>query len=107
MNTQIQLAGMAFALMIAAIPLARAQQSQSDMSNMPGMTKTPPKTQTPDMSGMDMSSMMKQCTDMRKQMKPGGAMTADMQKMMSQCDEMDKGMTAPEQPYTPPADRRR
>ncbi len=63
MNTQIQLAGMALALMIAALPLARAQQSQSDMSSMPGMAKTPPKSQTHDMPGMDMQSMMKQCAD--------------------------------------------
>jgi hypothetical protein len=109
MNTQIQLVALTFGLMVTAIPLASAQQSpsKSDMSNMPGMATTPPKSQTHDMSGMDMQSMMKQCADMRKQMKPGAAMTPDMQRMMSQCDEMDKGMTTPEQPYTPPADRRR
>jgi hypothetical protein len=109
MNTQIQLAGVAFALMIAAAPLAGAQQSsgKSGMSGMPGMATTAPKPQTHDMPGMDMQSMMKQCTEMRKQMKPGAAMTPDMQKMMSQCDVMDKSMTVPEQPYTPPAERRR
>ncbi len=109
MNTQIQLAVMTFGLLIAASPFASAQQStsKSDMSNMPGMAATPPKSQTHDKPGMDMQSMMKQCGDMRKQMKPGAAMTPDMQKMMSQCDAMDKSMTAPEQPYTPPAERRR
>jgi hypothetical protein len=107
MNTQIRPMGLALALMMAAIPLAEAQQNNSNMSNMPGMSKTSPKAKTHDMPGMDMQSMMKQCADMRKHMKPGATMTGDMQKMMSQCDEMDKSMTAPEQPYTPPAERRR
>jgi hypothetical protein len=109
MNVKIQIVGMTLGLMVAAAPLASAQQSRSnsDMSNMPGMSATTPKSQNHDMPGMDMQAMMKQCGDMRKQMKPGAAPTPDMQKMMSQCGAMDKSMTAPEQPYTPPADRRR
>jgi hypothetical protein len=109
MNTRIQRVAMTFGLLIVTAPLAGAQQtpSKSDMSNMPGMSATSPKSQTHDMAGMDMQSMMKQCGEMRRQMKPGAAMSADMRKMMSQCDEMDKSMIAPEQPYTPPAERRR
>lgn len=109
MNIQFQMAGMALVFMIAATPIALAQQGSgnSDMANMPGMSKSAPKPQTHDMPGMDMQTMMTQCADMRRRMKPGAKMTPDMQKMMSQCDEMDKSMSAPAQPYTPPADRRR
>ena len=109
MNMQFQLAGIALVLMIAGAPIGRAQQGSesSDMANMPGMSKSAPKPQAHDMPSMDMQTMMTQCADMRKQMKPGAKVTPDMRKMMSQCGEMDKSMTAPAQPYTPPADRRR
>jgi hypothetical protein len=30
-----------------------------------------------------------------------------MQKTMAQCDDMDRSMIAPEQPYVPPAQRKR
>jgi hypothetical protein len=105
MKVQIQRLAITVGLIVAA-PFASAQQSP-DKSAMPGMSATTPKSATQHMSGMDMPTMMKQCADMRKNMKPGAAMTRDMQKMMSECDEMDKSMTAPEQPYVPPADRRR
>jgi len=109
MNIQFQMAGVALALMTAGAPIAHAQQGagSSDMANMPGMSKSAPKPQTHDMSGTDMQTVMKQCADMRKQMKPGATMTPDMRKMMTLCDEMDKSMTGPEQPYVPPAERRR
>jgi hypothetical protein len=99
MKVQIQRLAMILTL-IAAAPFASAQQSL-DKSATPGAAGMH------DMSGLDMPTRMKQCADMRKNMKPGAAMTPDMQKMMSECAEMDKSMTAPEQPYAPPADRRR
>ena len=99
MKVQIQRLAIILAL-IAAAPFASAQQS-------PEKSTTPGSAATHGMSGMDMPMMMKLCADMRKQMKPGAAMTPDMHKMMSECDEMDKSMTAPEQPYVPPTDRRR
>ena len=105
MKVQTQYLAMILGL-IAAAPFASAEQSPAK-SGMPGVSATSPKSATQDMSGMDMPAMMKQCADMRKQMKPGAPMTPDMQKMMSQCDEMYKSMTAPEQPYVPPVDRRR
>ena len=49
------------------------------------------------MRGMDMNAMMSHCADMRRQMRPGAAVSADMRQMMAQRDEMDRsmGMTAP------------
>lgn len=44
------------------------------------------------MGGMDMQTMMNQCTQMRAQMRPGAPMTANMQTMMQQCDQMDRQM---------------
>lgn len=44
------------------------------------------------MGGMDMQTMMNQCTQMRQQMRPGARMTPDMQTMMQQCDQMDRQM---------------
>lgn len=100
MNGQFKRTALALVLTIASAPLAGAQQG-------PATSKPAPAQKAHDMQGMDMETMMKQCADMRKQMKPGAAMTPDMRKLMSQCDEMDKTMIAPEQPYTPPAERRR
>ena len=100
----------ALALLLGAVPLALGQQQGggSDMSNMPGMKGGKSGAPSHDMKGTDMDSMMKQCAQMRQQMKPGAAMSADMKKMMAECDEMDRSMNAPsQQPYTPPADRRR
>jgi hypothetical protein len=102
MKTQSQCLAIVLAL-TAAAPFASAQQSP-DRSATPGSAAAPA---THDMSGIDMPTMMKQCADMRKNMKTAAAMAPDMRKMMSECGEMDKGMTAPEQPYSPPTDRRR
>jgi hypothetical protein len=104
MTKQLTVMSAVLALLIAATPLAVAQQpsGKSDMSDMPGMK---PGSTAP--HGQDMATMMKQCAAMRQQMKPGAAMSADMQKTMAQCDEMDRSMTAPEQPYVPPAQRKR
>ncbi len=88
---------------------ACAQQSggASGMSGMPGMAGMSSQSSGEDMKGMDMDAMMKQCSQMRAQMKPGEAMSPDMKKMMSDCDAMDRSITAPAQPYVPPAERSR
>lgn len=75
-----------FAGALALLPAARAQQT----GGMSGM-----QMQGHDMSGrgsMNMDGMMRQCTQMRQQMKPSVRMTADMQTMMRRCDEMDRQM---------------
>ena len=40
-------------------------------------------------ASMNMQGMMAQCADMRRQMRPGAAMTPDMRQMIIQCDQMD------------------
>ncbi len=94
MISRLTIFGAVLALMLGAAPPARAQDqgAKPDMSGM---------------KGMDMDAMMKQCAQMRQQMKPGAAMSPDMQKMMTQCDEMDRSMNSSSQPYTPPAHRTR
>ena len=44
------------------------------------------------MPGMDMDTMMKQCSQMRQQMRPGEPLSPQMQTMMRQCDQMDREM---------------
>jgi len=56
----------------------------SNMSGTSGMDHS-------NMQGMDMSTMMAHCSQMRQQMRPGMAMSTDMQQMMSRCDQMDRG----------------
>ncbi len=68
-------------LALALGPAALAQQGSPQM-NMQGHG----------MGGMDMQTMMNQCTQMRQQMRPGARMTPDMQTMMQQCDQMDRQM---------------
>jgi hypothetical protein len=104
MTKQLTVMSAVLALLLAATPLAGAQQpsGKSDMSDMPGMKSGPKAPQ-----GQDMATMMKQCAAMRQKMKPGAAMSAGMQKTMAQCDDMDRSMIAPEQPYVPPAQRKR
>lgn len=41
------------------------------------------------MHGMDSQTMMNQCAQMRREMKPGSSMSPDMQGMMAQCDQMN------------------
>jgi hypothetical protein len=86
---------------------AQSTGGASGMSGMPGMAGMPSKSPGGEMKGMDMDAMMKQCSQMRAQMKPGDAMSPDMKKKMSDCDAMDRSMTAPAQPYVPPAERTR
>jgi hypothetical protein len=83
-------------LAVAFAPAAFAQQG-----NMQGMHM-----QGHDMGGMDMDTMMKQCAQMRQQMKPGARVTADMQRMKAQCDEMDREMGS-SSGSAPPATRNR
>ena len=81
---------------LALMPAARAQQP-GGMAGMP--------MQGHDMSGMgsmNMGGMMRQCAQMRQQMKPGVRMTADMQTMMRRCDGMDRQMgSTPSDSATP------
>ncbi len=72
-----------FAFMLALVVPVHAQ---------PGQSKPQPQ-QT--MSGSDMQTMMNQCAQMRRRMKPGSSMSADMQRMMARCDQMDAQMNNP------------
>ncbi len=90
---------------VLSVPVSAAwaqQGGQSDMSSMPNMAPA-----------ADMDAMMTRCAQMRRDMKPDAPMSADMRKTMADCDAMDKammgdkGMTAPAQPYAPPAERSR
>jgi hypothetical protein len=83
-------------LAMAFAPAAFAQQG-----NMQGM-----QMQGHDMGSMDMDAMMKQCAQMRQQMKPGARVTADMQRMKGQCDKMDREMGSSSD-NAPPATRNR
>lgn len=55
-------------------------------SNMPGMQGG--NMQGGGMSGMSMQDMMKHCTQMRADARPGMTMSPDMQAMMAHCDQM-------------------
>lgn len=78
-------------LAAATLPAACAQPSQPE-AQMNGMKMNGMgNMQGHDMAGMDMSSMMKHCADMRQGMSQG-QMSPDMQKMMTQCDQMNHGM---------------
>ena len=76
-------------------PIAYAQQN-TGMSNMSGMSD--PKMQGmsgmqgSSMGNMNMQTMMKQCAQMKHDMKEGQPMGGNMQKMMKQCDQMNSGM---------------
>ncbi len=64
-------------------------QTMQPMGNMPGMGS---------MSTADMNTMMKQCAQMKAQMKAGMKMTPDMQPMMDRCEKMDRSMGATKAP---------
>ena len=74
----------------ASFSAAGNARTTGSMPAMAGMNHS-------NMQGMDMNAMMSHCTDMRRQTRPGTAMSADMRQTMAQCDEMDRsmGMTAP------------
>ena len=74
------------------MPGSTSMQNMSGMdhSNMAGTSGM----DHSNMQGMDMSTMMAHCSQMRQQMRPGMAMSPDMQQMMSQCDQMDRSMGA-------------
>jgi hypothetical protein len=80
MTTTSKLAA-ALAAALTITPVAYAQQGgMRGMNTMPGGA----------MPGMNMQSMMNQCTQMRRQMRPGAAVPANMQQMVAQCDQMDR-----------------
>src|SRR5260370_40513408 len=97
MTVRLRVFGTALALMLASGSIAYAQQ-QGGKSDMPGMSGH-------DMQGMDMQSTMKQCAQMRQQMKPGAKMSPEMKKMKSDCYVMDRYMNTATQHYTSPARR--
>ena len=66
----------------AAAPPPSGQPMQV-MGNMPGMRGG---------SSADMAAMMKQCAQVKAQMKAGIRMTPDMQPMMDRCTKMDASM---------------
>lgn len=80
-------AGIAVAQPAATPP--SSGQSMQGMANMPGMGATSP---------ADMNSMMKQCAQIKAQMKAGMKMTPDMQPMMDRCDKMDRSMGTTQAP---------
>jgi hypothetical protein len=94
--TATRISATTLALMLAAASAAFAQQRNTQGMNM----------QDHGMGGMDMQTMMNQCAQMRRQMKPGARMTPDMQRMMTQCDQMDRRMGATSG-GAPPATRNR
>jgi len=91
-----QVCSAALAIVLALAPTAFAQQRNTQGMDM----------HDHDMGGMNMQTMMNQCAQMRRQMKPGAPMTADMQRMMTQCDEMDRQMGGTSD-GAPPATRNR
>jgi len=78
--------GMALAQSMAA---PSSGQTMQPMGNMPGMGG---------MSTADINTMMKQCAQMKAQMKAGMKMTPDMQPMMDRCNKMDRSMGATKAP---------
>jgi hypothetical protein len=68
-----------------------AQSGPATMPGMSGMSGMPGH----DMSGMDMSSMMTHCAQMRQQMAQGQPMSPEMAQMMTHCDQMDRQMGMP------------
>ncbi len=82
-NTTLQTVAVAVAVMLT---VASSTFAQTAGSQAPGGRAMP---------GMDMTAMMKQCTQMRQQMQPGMRMTPEMQSMMRQCDAMNQQMSAP------------
>lgn len=83
MTSKLHINGLtvALALLIAAPAYAQSGRSQDQSSHA--------------MPGMDMQAMMKQCAQMRQQMRSGSQMSPDMQRMMTQCDQMDAQMNNP------------
>jgi hypothetical protein len=73
--------GIAFAQPAAAPP--PSGKPMQGMGNMPGMSGG---------SSADMATMMKQCAQMKAQMKAGIKMTPDMRPMMDRCGKMDASM---------------